>query len=239
MPLPKIATPVYEIELPSTGQTIQYRPFLVKEEKVLVIALESQDTKQITTAIKNVIKNCIKTKGIKVEDLPTFDIEYLFLNIRGKSVGEEIEVNVTCPDDGVTQVPITINLDDIQVQKNEEHSNRIKVDDSIMMEMKYPSLDQFIKNNFDFDEKNAMDQSFDLIATCIDKVFTEEEVWAVEDCSKKEIVEFLEQMNSSQFKEIEKFFETMPKLSHSIKVKNPKTKKENTVVIEGLAGFFA
>jgi hypothetical protein len=239
MPLPKIATPVYELELPSTGQTIEYRPFLVKEEKVLVIALESEDTKQITTAIKNVIKNCIKTKDIKVENLPTFDIEYLFLNIRGKSVGEEIEVNVTCPDDGVTQVPIKINLDDIQVQKNEDHTNRIKVDDSIMMEMKYPSLDQFIKNNFDFNEKNAMDQSFDLIATCIDKIFTEDEVWAVEDCSKKEIVEFLEQMNSSQFKEIEKFFETMPKLSHSLKVKNPKTKKENEVVIEGLAGFFA
>mgnify|MGYP005996698653 FL=1 len=239
MPLPKIATPVYELELPSTGQTIEYRPFLVKEEKVLVIALESEDTKQITSAIKNVIKNCIRTKGVKVEDLPTFDIEYLFLNIRGKSVGEEIEVNVTCPDDGVTQVPITINLDDIQVQKNEDHSNRIKVDDSIMMEMKYPSLDQFIKNNFDFDDKNAMDQSFELIATCIDKVFTEDEVWAVEDCSKKEIVDFLEQMNSSQFKEIEKFFETMPKLSHSITVKNPKTKKENVVVIEGLAGFFA
>ena len=239
MPLPKIATPVYELELPSTGKTIEYRPFLVKEEKVLVIALESEDTKQITTAIKNVIKNCIKTKGIKVEELPTFDIEYLFLNIRGKSVGEEIEVNVTCPDDGETQVPVTINLDDIEVQKNEEHSNRIKVDDSIMMEMKYPSLDQFIKNNFDFNDKNAMDQSFELIATCIDKVFTEDEVWAVEDCSKKEIVDFLEQMNSSQFKEIEKFFETMPKLSHSITVTNPKTKKENVVVIEGLAGFFA
>ena len=239
MPLPKIATPVYELELPSTGETIQYRPFLVKEEKVLVIALESEDTKQITSAIKNVIKNCIRTKGVKVEDLPTFDIEYLFLNIRGKSVGEEIEVNVTCPDDGKTQVPITINLDDIQVQKNEDHTNRIKVDDSIMMEMKYPSLDQFIKNNFDFNDKNAMDQSFELIATCIDKVFTEDEVWAVEDCSKKEIVDFLEQMNSSQFKEIEKFFETMPKLSHSITVTNPKTKKENVVVIEGLAGFFA
>ena len=134
---------------------------------------------------------------------------------------------------------MTINLDDIEVQKNDEHSNRIKVDDSIMMEMKYPSLDQFIKNNFDFDDKNAMDQSFELIATCIDKIFTEDEVWAVEDCSKKEIVDFLEQMNSSQFKEIEKFFETMPKLSHSITVKNPKTKKENVVVIEGLAGFFA
>ena len=239
MPLPKIATPTYELELPSSGETIQFRPFLVKEEKILVIALESEDTKQITTAIKNVIKNCIKTKGIKVEELPTFDIEYLFLNIRGKSVGEEIEVNVTCPDDGETQVPVTINLDDIEVQKNDEHTNRIKVDDSIMMEMKYPSLDQFIKNNFDFNDKNAMDQSFELIATCIDKIFTEDEVWAVEDCSKKEIVDFLEQMNSSQFKEIEKFFETMPKLSHSITVKNPKTKKENVVVIEGLAGFFA
>ena len=239
MPLPKIATPVYELELPSTGETIQYRPFLVKEEKVLVIALESEDVKQITTAIKNVIKNCIKTKDVKVENLPTFDIEYLFLNIRGKSVGEDIEVNVTCPDDGETQVPVTINLDDIKVQKNEDHTNRIKLDDSIMMEMKYPSLDQFIKKNFNFEERSAMDQSFELIATCIDKIFTEEDVWAAEDCSKKEIVEFLEGMNSSQFKEIEKFFETMPKLSHTIKVKNPKTKKESEVVIEGLAGFFA
>ena len=239
MPLPKIATPLYELELPSTGETIEYRPFLVKEEKVLVIALESEDTKQITTAIKTVIKNCIKTKGIKVEDLPTFDIEYLFLNIRGKSVGEELEVNITCPDDGKTQVAVTINLDDIQVQKNEEHTNQVKVDDSIMMEMKYPSLDQFIKNNFDFNDGNAMDQSFELIASCIDKIYTEEEVWAVEDCTKKEIVEFLEQMNSSQFKEIEKFFETMPKLSHTIKVKNPKTKKESEVLIEGLASFFA
>jgi len=239
MPLPKIATPLYELELPSTGETIEYRPFLVKEEKVLVIALESEDTKQITTAIKTVIKNCIRTKGIKVENLPTFDIEYLFLNIRGKSVGEELEVNITCPDDGKTQVPVTINLDDIQVQKNEEHTNQVKVDDSIMMEMKYPSLDQFIKNNFDFNDGNAMDQSFELIASCIDKIYTEEEVWAAEDCTKKEIVEFLEQMNSSQFKEIEKFFETMPKLSHTIKVKNPKTKKESEVLIEGLASFFA
>ena len=239
MPLPKIATPRYELELPSTEETITYRPFLVKEEKVLVIALESEDNKQITNAIKTVIQSCIITKGIKVEKLPTFDIEYLFLNIRGKSVGEEIEVNIICPDDGETQVPVTIDLDDIQIQKNENHSKQIKIDPTIMMEMKYPSLDQFIKNNFDFADKNAMDQSFELIATCIDKVFTEDEVWAVEDCSKKEIVDFLEQMNSSQFKEIEKFFETMPKLSHSIKVKNPKTKKENEVVLEGLAGFFA
>ena len=238
MPLPKIATPTYELELPSTGKSIKYRPFLVKEEKVLVIALESEDTKQISTAIKSVISNCVLTKGIKVETLPTFDIEYLFLNIRGKSVGEELDVNIICPDDEETQVPVTINLDEIEVLRDDKHTNKIKVDDSIMMEMKYPSLDQFIKNNFDFND-NMMDQSFDLIATCIDKIYSEEEVWATEDCTKKELNEFLESMNSSQFKDIEKFFETMPKLSHTVKVTNPKTKVESEVVLEGLSSFFA
>ena len=239
MPLPKIATPTYELELPSTGETIKYRPFLVKEEKLLVIALESEDNKQITNAIKTVIKSCISTKGIKVETLPTFDIEYLFLNIRGKSVGEELEVNIICPDDEKTQVPVTINLDDIQVTRTEDHTNKIKLDDSIMMEMRYPSLDQFVKSNFDFNEKNAMDQSFDLIAACIDKVYSEDEVWATADCTKKEVKEFLESMNSSQFKAIESFFESMPKLSHTIKVTNPNTKVESEVVLEGLASFFA
>ena len=239
MPLPKIATPTYELELPSTGATIKYRPFLVKEEKVLVIALESEDNKQITNAIKAVLKSCILSKGIKVEDLPTFDIEYLFLNIRGKSVGEDLDVNIICPDDNKTQVAVTIALDEIEVQKDDNHTNKIKVDDSIMKEMKYPSLDQFIKNNFDFNDKNAMDQSFELIASCIDKIYTEDEVWAAADCTKKEMKDFLEQMNSNQFKEIEKFFETMPKLSHSIKVTNPKTKVKSEVVLEGLASFFA
>jgi len=239
MPLPKIATPSYELELPSTGETIHYRPFLVKEEKVLVIALESEDTKQITTAIKTVIKNCILTKNIKVETLPTFDIEYLFLNIRAKSVGEEIEVNVICPDDEETTVTVKIDLDAIKVEKNENHTNKIKIDDSIMMEMKYPSLDQFIKNNFDFKKTNAMEQSFDLIASCIDKIYTEEEVWSAGDVTKKELMEFLEQMNSTQFKEIETFFETMPKLSHTIQVTNPKTEVESEVILEGLSSFFA
>lgn len=238
MPLPKIATPRYELELPSTEETITYRPFLVKEEKVLVIALESEDTKQITNAIKTVIQSCIITKGIKVEKLPTFDIEYLFLNIRGKSVGEEIEVNIICPDDGKTQVPVTIDLDDIQIQKNENHKKQIKIDESIMMEMKYPSLDQFIQNNFDFSDKNVMDQSFELISTCIDKIYTEDEVWAAADCSKKEIKEFVESMNSTQFKDIEKFFETMPKLSHKVKITNPNTNVESEVVMEGLSSFF-
>ena len=239
MPLPKIATPTYELVLPSTDQTIQFRPFLVKEEKLLVLALESEDNKQITTAIKSVLKNCVLTKGIKVEQLPTFDIEFLFLNIRGKSVGEELEVNIVCPDDEKTQVTVDINLDDIQVQKSEEHNKQIKLDENLMMEMKYPSLDQFIKNNFDFNEKNQMDQSFQLIASCIDKIYSEEEVWATADCTKKEVNDFLEQMNSGQFKLIETFFETMPKLSHTISVTNPKTKVESDVVLEGLASFFA
>ncbi len=238
MPLPKIATPTYELTLPSTGKTVQYRPFLVKEEKLLVIALESEDNKQITTAIKAVLRACVLTKGIKVENLPTFDIEYLFLNIRGKSVGEELDVNVICPDDEITEVPVKIYLDEIEVQNDENHSKQIKLDDTLMMEMKYPSLDQFIKSNFDFTDKNQMDQSFQLIASCIDKVYSEDEAWTTADCTKKEVNEFLEQMNSSQFKEIETFFTTMPKLQHTIKVTNPNTKVESDVVLEGLAAFF-
>jgi hypothetical protein len=239
MPLPKISTPTYELELPSTGETIQYRPFLVREEKLLVLALESENMKEITTAIKTVIKNCILSKGIKIESLPTFDIEYLFLNIRGKSVGEEIEVNVICPDDEDITVPVTISVDEIKVVKNKTHTNQIKVDDSIMMEMKYPSLDQFIKNNFDFSGANLMDQSFDLVASCVDKIYSDDEVWTSADVTKKEIMEFLEQMNSSQFKQIETFFETMPKLSHTVKVMNPKSGVESEVVLEGLSNFFA
>ena len=240
MPLPKIATPSYELELPSTGKTIQYRPFLVKEEKLLVIALESEDTKQITNAIKAVIRSCVLTKGIKVETLPTFDIEYLFLNIRGKSVGEDIDVKLTCPDDNETEVSVNVNLDDIQVEKPEGHSNRIKLDKNLMMELKYPSLNEFIKNNFDPNDatKNPMEQSFELIGSCISKIYNEDEVWAASDCSKKEISDFLDSMNSTQFKEVEKFFETMPRLTHTIKVINPKTKVESDVVLEGLASFF-
>ena len=240
MPLPKIATPSYELELPSTGKTIQYRPFLVKEEKLLVIALESEDIKQITNAIKAVIRSCILTKGIKVETLPTFDIEYLFLNIRGKSVGEDISVNLTCPDDNETQVTVDVNLDDIKVEKSDDHTNQIKLDTNLMMELKYPSLNEFIKNNFDPNDtsKNPMEQSFDLVGSCIDKIYNEYEVWVAADCTKKEITDFLDSMNSNQFKEVENFFETMPKLSHTVKVVNPKTKVESDIVLEGLASFF-
>ena len=239
MPLPKISTPTYELELPSTGKPIKYRPFLVREEKLLVLAMESEDSKQITNAIKTVIKNCIETRGIKVEALPTFDIEYLFLNIRGKSVGEEVELSIICPDDGQTTVPVKILLDDIVVVKDPEHNNKIKLDDSLMMEMKYPSLDQFIKSNFDFNSDDVVNQSFDLISSCIDKIYNEEEVWDTRDVTKKELEEFLDQMNSSQFKQIEKFFETMPKLSHTLKVTNPNTGVESEIVLEGLTSFFA
>ena len=238
MPLPTIVTPTYELELPSTGKKVKYRPFLVKEEKLLVLALETESTKDISNAIKTVLKNCIQSRGVKVENLPTFDIEFLFLNIRGKSVGEEVEVNLIAPDDEETQVPVTISIDDIKIQKSEEHNSKVKLDDTLMMEMKYPSLDQFIKSNFDFTEEVSMDQSFDLIASCIDKIYNEEEVWSTADCTKKEVKDFLEQMNSMQFKEIEKFFDEMPKLSHSVTFTNPKTKVESTVVLEGLASFF-
>tara|TARA_B100001059_G_C17813589_1_gene573754 strand:- start:179 stop:895 length:717 start_codon:yes stop_codon:yes gene_type:complete len=238
MPLPKIATPTYELLLPSTKKTIKYRPFLVKEEKLLVLALETEDQKEITNAVKSVIKNCISTRGIKVEQLPTFDIEFLFLNIRGKSVGEEVEINIIAPDDGVTEIPVTIGIDEIEVTENPEHTKQIKLDDTLMMEMKYPSLEQFIKNNFDVNDSN-FDQSFELIATCVSKIYNEEEVWSTDDVTKKEVMEFLEGMNSIQFKQIEKFFETMPKLSHKLKVTNPNTKVESEVVLEGLSSFFA
>ena len=200
--------------------------------------MESEDTKQITEAVREVIKNCISTRGIKVETLPTFDIEYLFLNIRGKSVGEDIEVNLICPDDGVTQVPTTINIDDIKVSKSDEHESKIELDKKVSMQMKYPSLDEFIKNNFDL-SGNTMEQSFELIASCIDSIYDDEEVWNGADCTKKELLAFLDQLNSAQFKKIEKFFETMPKLSHEVTITNPKTKVESKVVLEGLSSFFA
>jgi len=240
MPLPKIATPYYELTLPSTNKTIKFRPFLVKEEKLLVLALETEDTKQITNAIKQVLKSCIQTRGVKVENLPTFDIEYLFLNIRAKSVGEVVEVTITAPDDGVTPIDLKIDIEEIQVQKSEDHTKQVRLDDNLMMDMKYPSLDQFIKNNFDFEGgTTSLEQSFELIASCIDKIYNQDEIWASEDCTKKELVEFLEQMNSTQFKQIEKFFDTMPKLSHTLEVVNPKTKVKSSVVLEGLQSFFA
>tara|TARA_R100001480_G_scaffold143635_1_gene141388 strand:- start:594 stop:1313 length:720 start_codon:yes stop_codon:yes gene_type:complete len=238
MPLPKIATPTYELVLPSSDRKIKYRPFLVKEEKILIIAMESEDMKQITTAIKTVINNCILSRGIKVEKLSTFDIEYLFLNIRGKSVGENVEVLITCPDDEKTQVPVIIPLDEIQIKRDPKHNKDIKLDDNLTMRMKYPSMNEFVKTNFNLDDDISVEQSFDLIISCIDQIYNEEESWNTSDCTKKEMTEFLDQLNSKQFKDVEQFFDTMPKLSHTIKVTNPKTKVENEIVLEGLSSFF-
>ena len=238
MPLPKISTPTYELVLPSTGKKVKYRPFLVREEKILILALESENTKQITTAIKSILKECISTRGVKVDDLPTFDIEYLFLNIRGKSVGEALDLMVTCPDDGETQVPVKIFIDEIQVQKDPKHTQDIKLDDTLTLRMKYPSLNQFIQNNFDFSEDDSVDASFDIISSCIDQVYNEDESWAASDCTKKELKEWIETLNTNQFKEVESFFTTMPKLSHTLKVKNPKTKVESDITLEGLTSFF-
>ena len=238
MPLPKISTPTYELVIPSTEKKIKYRPFLVKEEKVLILAMESEDQSTIASAVKDVIKSCIVTRGVKVEELSTFDIEYLFLNIRGKSVGEEVEVMVTCPDDGKTQVPTTIMLDEIQVEKSEDHSRDIRLDDSLILRMKYPSMEQFVKNNFDLGTNISVDDTFKMIMACVEQVYSEEESWSAKDCTKKELNDFLDQLSSKQFKEIESFFETMPKLSHTIKVKNPNTGVENEIVLEGLASFF-
>ena len=238
MPLPTISTPTYELVLPSSNRKIKYRPFLVKEEKILILAMESQDPKQIARAVKDVISKCILSKGIKVEKLSTFDIEYLFLNIRVKSVGEQIEVMVTCPDDKKTQVPMSINIDSIKVKTDDEHSTDIKLDDIYTLKMKYPSLDEFIKSNFNFESNMNVDDTFDLIASCIDQVYSDEESWSHQECTKKELNQFVDQLNSSQFKEVEKFFETMPKLSHTVKVINPNTKVESEIVLEGLQNFF-
>jgi len=238
MPLPKIATPTHELVLPSTGKKIKYRPFLVKEEKILILALESENQKEITNAIKSTLKSCIETRGVKVEELPTFDIEYIFLNIRGKSVGESIDVLITCPDDDETQVEQKIYIDEIKVEKNEKHNRDIKLDHSLTLRMKYPSLTQFVENNFNPSTEDNLDASMSIIASCIDVVYSEDESWAAADCTKKELDEWLGTLNTSQFKEIESFFETMPKLTHTVKVKNPKTNVESEVTMEGLQSFF-
>ena len=236
MPLPKISTPTYELTIPSSQRKIKYRPFLVKEEKILIIAMESQDDKQIAQAVKDVLGSCILTKGISVDKLSTFDIEYLFLNIRGKSVGETVEVLVTCPDDNKTKVPVVVNLDEIQVIRSENHSADISLDGNLSMRMKYPSMGEFVKSNFNVEMK--VDDTFDMVCSCIEQVYSEEESWTAADCTKKELLEFLEQLDSSQFKKIETFFETMPKLSHTFKVTNPNTKVESDITLEGLNAFF-
>ena len=240
MPLPTIETPTYELKLPSSNKKIRYRPFLVKEEKVLIIALESKNQSEITNAVTQVLKNCVLTKGIDIDNLPTFDIEYLFLNIRAKSIGEDIKVTVTCPDDKKTKVPVTIYVDEIKVIKPKNHKRDIVLDDKLTLRMKYPSLSQFISNNFDTDDEAEalVDKTFKVVADCIDTIYTEEDAWEAKDYTPDERIEFVSQLNSKQYKLVEKFFATMPKLSHTIEVVNPNTKETGSVVLEGLSNFF-
>jgi hypothetical protein len=245
MPLPKVITSQFELILPSTGKPIKYRPFIVKEEKILLAAVESKNETQIINAIKQILKGCILTKGIKVEELPSFDIEYIFLNVRAKSAGENLDLVITCGDDGETKVPVTIFIDEIQVQKNPEHIKDIVLQDNLILRMKYPSLKQFVENSFAFEKSEEkpttienIDKSFDIITSCMDVVFNNEESYAASDCTKKELFDFLDSLTNKQFKKIEQFFDTMPVLSHTIVVKNPKTEVENTVILTGLTSFF-
>ena len=237
MPLPKINTPTYELTLPSNGKKVKYRPFLVREEKILIMALETEDQKQITDAVVEILDACIMTRGIKVQNLATFDIEYIFLNVRSKSVGETINVNIICPDDEKTSVEIPIDLESIKVKKDKSHTNIVKIDDNLSLKLKYPSMDQFIENNFESTDE-TIKNTMKLITSSIDMIFSEEESWNASESTEKELEDFIEQLNSKQFQTIEKFFDTMPKLSHKVKVTNPKTNVESTVILEGLAAFF-
>ena len=237
MPLPKINTPTYELTLPSNGKKIKYRPFLVREEKILIMALETEDQKQITAAIIQILTACIMTRGVKLNELATFDIEYLFLNVRSKSVGETISLNLICPDDEKTSVEVSIDLDSIKVKKDKSHTNIVKLDDNLSLKLKYPSMKQFIESNFEAGVE-TVSNTMDVVISSIDMIYNEEESWNASESTKKELEDFIDQLNTKQFKLIENFFDTMPKLSHKVKVKNPKTNVESTILLEGLAAFF-
>ncbi|ARW56949.1 baseplate hub subunit [Synechococcus phage S-B64] len=233
MALPKLNVPQYNCKLPSTGAKVKYRPFLVKEEKLLFLAMETGEQEDMIDAVRNILSSCTDVRN--VNKLATFDIEYLFLKIRASSVGESVEVNITCPDDNETQVKVNIPLDEIEVQINPNHKREIKLDDNVMLTMGYPSMDMFVKMNF---TGTGMDEVFELAAGCAESIADENQVYLCKDTPKAELIEFFESMNSKQFRMVQEFFETMPKLSHTLEITNPNTKVKNEVVIEGLASFF-
>ena len=234
MALPVLNNPNYEMELPSTGEKIEYRPFLVKEQKILMMAMETEDAKMQTKSIIDIIKNCTFGKiNDVIEDLPTFDIEYMFLQLRQKSVGETVDITVTCPDDGQTKVPVTVNLEDINVVRTEGHNKVVMITDKIGMTMKYPTMKKLL--GYNLQNLNSMESTFDIIVDCLENVFDENEVY--DEMSKKELTEFIEQMTTDQFEKVSGFFSTMPKLKHTLKVTNPNTGKENEIVLEGMQSF--
>ena len=237
MALPKIITPTYELVIPSTDEKIKYRPFLVKEEKILLLAMESGENNDIVQAIKDIVDECTFNKlKDKLGLMPTFDVEYIFLNIRAKSVGEIATLRLRCPDDYETIAKVDVNLTEIEVQTDEGHTNKIELTDEMGIVMKYPTIDSFAGDMSEINASNMLE----VISGCIDSIYDKggEEVFEAKDQTKKELIEFIEQLNSKQFKNIQGFFDTMPKLKHTIKVKNPKTKKESEVVLQGLNDFF-
>ena len=235
MALPKLNAPKYKMKLPSDGRTVNFRPFLVKEEKLLLVATETGGQEGLFEAIKTIIADC--TDIDDVEALATFDIEFVFLQIRTKSVGETVTVNITCPDDNETQVEVDIPLDDIKVRKTRGHKPEIKLDDNVIITMKYPSLDTFVEMNFSEDQ--GVEQVFKMAASCLKTIADTEQVYDCADSTQDELNEFFESLTSSQFKLIQEFFETMPKLAYTLKVTNPNTGVESDVELEGLASFFA
>ena len=236
MALPKINTPTYELVIPSTDEKIEYRPFLVKEEKILLIAMESGQQKDIITAIKQIVTACTFGK-LKIGRMPMFDVEYLFLNIRAKSVGEVSTLNLIAPDDKETQVEVEVDLNEIQIQEEEGHTNKIELTDEMGIYMQYPTVDTFGDSGItDINASNMLD----VIGSCILQIYDKkgEEVFDAKDQTKKELTEFVEQLNTKQFQEVQKFFDTMPKLRHTIEVENPKTKVKSKIVLQGLNDFF-
>ena len=233
MSLPVINTPTYELEVPSTKEQLKYRPFLVKEEKILLMAMEEEDTKHMVNAVRTIVDNCT-FKTLKVNKMPMFDLEYVFLNIRAKSVGEVAKVQVLCPDDLKTYVEVDIPLEDILVKFQKGHTNLIKLNDEITIEMAYPTFEML--ESFDSEDTKAI---FDLIGKCVERIIDGETIHERADFNKKELTEFLDSLNTKQFADMQKFFETMPKLSHDVEFTNPKTKKKHIKTLEGLNSFFA
>jgi hypothetical protein len=236
MALPKLTTPTYELEIPSTDEKIKYRPFLVKEEKILMMAMESKASADITQAVKDIVSECTFNK-VDISNMPMFDVEYIFLNIRSKSVGEVSKLKLLCPDDGKTYADVELDLNEVKVQVGEEHTNKIELTEDMGLIMKYPTIDSFSETGIrDINPSNMLD----VISTCILQIYEKkgEKTYDPKDQTKKELTEFIEQLNTKQFKDVQKFFETMPKLKHEITVKNPKTKKENKITLTGLNDFF-
>ena len=236
MALPKLTTPTYELEIPSTDEKIKYRPFLVKEEKILMMAMESKKNADIVQAVKDIVKECTFSK-IDISSMPMFDVEYVFLQIRSKSVGEVSKLKLLCPDDGKTYADCEVDLNEVKVQVDEEHTNKIELDNGVGIIMKYPTIDSFRESGIqDINATNMLE----VISTCILQIYEDngKKIFDPKDQTKKELTDFIEQLNTKQFKEVQKFFDTMPKLKHTIKVKNPKTKKESDIVLTGLNDFF-